>query len=181
MTLQVIDVIWYYICGNPTRAISSMKVSTTQNITHQLYVHDLSISFNMMAVSCAATVLASYWAPGPNIIILLRIHTPVKDRYWSNYPTSLSVLDDYCEGIQLARKLTYSLYYNGLLSLTAAQWLEHRYISKFRNEIVKGPSSSLKWSQKNPSLLCEWLSEDDVHADSARYNIYVLVYPERWT
>jgi hypothetical protein len=40
---------------------------------------------------------------------LLRIHLPVKDRYWRNHPTSLSVLDDHRAGIQPARKLTYSV------------------------------------------------------------------------
>jgi len=40
-------------------------------------------------------------------IILLSIHDPVKDCYWSNHPTTLS---DHGAGIQLGRKLTYSLY-----------------------------------------------------------------------
>jgi len=47
-------------------------------------------------------------------VILLRIHGPVKDRYWSNHPTSLLVFEDHCAGIQLAMKLTYSLYLDDL-------------------------------------------------------------------
>jgi len=43
-------------------------------------------------------------------VVLLRIHPPVKDCYWSNHSSSISVLDDHCAGIQLARKLTYSLF-----------------------------------------------------------------------
>jgi len=110
MTLQVTEGIWYDISRNPARTISSMKVSTTRNITHKLCVYDLAISFNRRPVSQTANVLAFYLALCLNIIVLLRIHTPVKDRYWRNCPASLSVLDDYCAGIQLARKLTNSLY-----------------------------------------------------------------------
>ena len=43
-------------------------------------------------------------------IILLWIHNPVKDCYWSNHPYSLSDHDNHCAGIQLTRKHTYSLY-----------------------------------------------------------------------
>jgi len=39
-------------------------------------------------------------------IVLLRIHAPVKHRYWSIHPNNLS---DHSAGIQLARKLTYWL------------------------------------------------------------------------
>jgi len=54
-------------------------------------------------------------------IVLFRNHAPVKDCYWSNHPTCLSVLDDHCAGIQLARKLTYSLYWDDLPSVSAIQ------------------------------------------------------------
>ena len=85
---KFIEGIWYDISRNPTRTISSMKVSTTRNITHKLHVYDRGTKFNRRPVSRAARVLASYWAPCLNIIVLLRIHTPVKDHYWSNHPIS---------------------------------------------------------------------------------------------
>jgi len=88
MTLQVIEGILYDISRNPTRTISSMKVSTTRDITHMLYVYDLPTSFNWRPGSRAATVLASNWAPCLNMIVLLRIHTPGKDRYWGNHTIS---------------------------------------------------------------------------------------------
>jgi len=100
MTLQITEGIWYDISRNPTRTMSSMKVSTTRNIAHKLCVYDLANSLNTRPVSRAATVLASYWAPCRNIIVLLRIVTEA---------TILSVLDDHCVGIRLARKLTYYL------------------------------------------------------------------------
>ena len=40
---------------------------------------------------------------------LLRIHLPVKDRYWQKLCTSASVLNDHWAGIQPARILSYSL------------------------------------------------------------------------
>jgi len=89
MTLQVIEGLWYDISRNPTRTISSLKVSMTRDITHKLCVYDLATSFNRRPVSQAATVIASYWAPCLDILVLLMIHTPVKDRYWSKHPTSL--------------------------------------------------------------------------------------------
>jgi len=89
MTLQVIDGIWYNICRNPTRTISSMKVSTTRDITHKLCMYDLTTSFNGRPVSLAATVIASHWAPCLYILVLFMIHTPIKDHYWSKHPTSL--------------------------------------------------------------------------------------------
>jgi len=89
MTIQVIEGIWYDISRNPTRTISSMKVSTTRDITYELCVYDLATSFNRRAVSQAATVIAYYWAPCLNILVLLMIHTPVKDHYWNKHPTSL--------------------------------------------------------------------------------------------
>ena len=85
MTLQIIEGIWYDISRNPTRTISSMKVSTTRNITHKLCENHLPTSLNRRPVSRAATLLASYWAPCLNIIVLLRIHAPVKDHHWSNH------------------------------------------------------------------------------------------------
>jgi len=89
MTLQVIEGIWYDISRNPTRLISIMKVSTTRDITYKLSVYDLPTSFNRRHVSRAATVIASYSAPCLYILVLLMIHTPVKDRWWSKHPTSL--------------------------------------------------------------------------------------------
>jgi len=81
MTLQIKEGIWYDNSRNPTRTICTMKVSTTRNITHMLCVSDLATSLNRRPVSRAATVLASYWAPCPNIIVLLMIYASVKDRY----------------------------------------------------------------------------------------------------
>jgi len=89
MTLQVIEGIWYDITWNPTRIISRMKVSMTRDITHKLWIYDLATSFNGRPVSRAATVIASYWAPCLYILVLIMIHAPVKDRYWSKHPTSL--------------------------------------------------------------------------------------------
>jgi len=57
----------------------------------------------------------------------------------ANILPALSVLDDQCLDIQLARKLSYSLYYDDLLWLSAAMRLEHRYNSQCRNVIVSGP------------------------------------------
>jgi len=71
-------------------------------------------------------------------IVLFRNHAPVKDCYRSNHPTCLSVLDDHCAGIQLARKLTYSLYWDDLPSVSATQCLERRYNSQCRSHIVWG-------------------------------------------
>jgi len=89
MTSQVIEGIWYDLSRNPTRTIFSMKVSMTRNITHNLCMYNLATSFNGRPVSQAATVIASYWAPCLYIAVLLMIHTPVKDCYWSKHPTSL--------------------------------------------------------------------------------------------
>jgi len=89
MTLQVIEGIWYDISKNPTRTIFSMKVSTTRDNTDKLWVYDLATSFNRRPVSRAATVIASYLAPCLYILVLLMIHAPVKDHYWSKHPTSL--------------------------------------------------------------------------------------------
>jgi len=88
ITLQIIEGIWYDSSWNPTRTISSMKVSTSRDITHKLYVYDLPTSFYRRPVSRAATVIASYWTPCLNIIVLFRIHATLKDRYWSNNPIS---------------------------------------------------------------------------------------------
>ena len=89
MTSQVIEGIWYNISRNPTRTKSSMKLSTTRDITYTLCVYDLATSFNRRPVSQAATVIASYWAPYLYILALHMVHAPVKDCYWSKHPTSL--------------------------------------------------------------------------------------------
>jgi len=89
MTLLVIQGTWYDISRNPTGTISRVKVSTTRDIMHKLCLYDLATSFNRRPVSQAATVIALYWAPCLYILVLLMIHTPVKDRYWSKHPTSL--------------------------------------------------------------------------------------------
>jgi len=89
MTLLVKQGIWYDISRNPTRTISSMKVSMTRDITHMLCVYDHATWFNRRSVSRAATVIASYWAPCLYILVLLMIHTPVKDRDWRKHPISL--------------------------------------------------------------------------------------------
>jgi len=89
MTLQVKEGIWYDISRNPTRTISSIKVSTTRDITHKLCMYDLATSFNRRPVSQAATLIASYWAHCLFILVLLMIHAPVKDHYWCKHPTSL--------------------------------------------------------------------------------------------
>ena len=85
---KFIEGIWYDISRNPTKTLLSMKVSPTRNITHRFCVYNLATSFNRRPVSRAATVLASYWAPCLNIIVLFRIHAPVKNHYWSNHPIS---------------------------------------------------------------------------------------------
>ena len=89
MTLQVIERIWYDISWNLTRTISSMKVSTSRDITYKLCMYEHAPSFNRRPVSRAATVIAAYWAPCLDILVLLMIHTQVKDLYWSKHPTSL--------------------------------------------------------------------------------------------
>jgi len=66
-------------------------------------------------------------------IVHLRIHALVKYHYWSNHPTHLW---DHCSGIQLTRKLTYSLNFDDLPSLWAAQRLQHRYNSYCPNDVV---------------------------------------------
>jgi len=58
MTLQVIEGIWHDISRNPTRTMSSMKVSTIRDVTHKLCVYDLAASFNRRPLSRAATVIA---------------------------------------------------------------------------------------------------------------------------
>jgi len=55
MTLQVIEGIWYDISSNPTRTISSVKVSMTRDITHKLCMYDHATSFSRRSVSRAAT------------------------------------------------------------------------------------------------------------------------------
>jgi len=89
MTLQVIDGIWFDISRNPTRTLSSMKLSMTRDITHKLCVYDLATSFNRRPVSWAATAIASYWAPCLYILVLLMIHAPVKGHHWRKHLTSL--------------------------------------------------------------------------------------------
>jgi len=88
MTFHVIEVIWYDICKNPRRTLSSMKVSMTRNITHKLCVYNLATSFDRRPLSHAATMLAFCCAPCLNIIVLLRIHAPVKGCYWHYHSTS---------------------------------------------------------------------------------------------
>jgi len=105
MTLQVIEELWCDISRNPTRMISSTMVSTTRDITHMLCLYVLATSFNRSPVSGAATLIASNWASCLSIFVLLRIHTPVDDHYWSNNPARQRVLDDHCTRIQLARFL----------------------------------------------------------------------------
>jgi len=56
MTLKVIEGIWYDI-SRTNKNISSMKVSTTRDITLMLWVYDLTTSFNRRSVSWAATVM----------------------------------------------------------------------------------------------------------------------------
>jgi hypothetical protein len=58
-----------------------MKVNTTRNITHKLFVYDLATSFNRRPESPAATVIAFYWAPALYILVLFMIHVPVEDHY----------------------------------------------------------------------------------------------------
>jgi len=65
MTLRVIDWIRFEISRNPTRTISSIKVSTARDITHMLCVYTLATSFNRWPVSRAATVIGPNWASLP--------------------------------------------------------------------------------------------------------------------
>jgi len=136
VTLQAIAVIWYDIARNPTRTISSMKVSMTRDITHNMCVYHLATWFNRRRVSQAATTIAYYWAPCLNIIVLLRIHAPVKDCFWRHHPLNISVLDNHCAGRQQVRKLTYSLRWDNLPSLSAAWRLECSCNSQYHNDIV---------------------------------------------
>jgi len=92
MALHVIERISYDISRNPTTTISSMKVSTTRYIKLMLCVYHLATWFNRRPVSHAAKVLAFYWAPCLNMIVLLRIHAPVKDCYRSNHPCRFSMI-----------------------------------------------------------------------------------------
>jgi len=79
----------------------------------------------------------------------------VNGRYWSNHPTTLSVLDDQCVGKQQARKVTYSLYCENLPSVSAAQGIERRYYnSQSRDDVELGLLWWLKWWNKEPCLLC---------------------------
>jgi len=109
MTLTVTDGIWD-------------DISRTQQ---ELYPVWRLARLGILHKSCACTTLQPHSIEGLWVelqqwcfllrslfkhIVLLRIQAPVKDHYWSNHPTSLSVLDDHCTGIQLARKLTCSLY-----------------------------------------------------------------------
>ena len=48
----------------------------------------------------------------------------------AHFLPALSVLDIQFPDIQLARKLTDSLFYDYLPSLSAARWLEHRHNSQ---------------------------------------------------
>jgi len=91
ITLQLIEEIWCGISRNPTKTISSMKVNVTRDIEHKLCMYDLATSFNRRPVSRAAIVIASYWAACLYILVLLIIHTPVKDCYWSKHLTSLPI------------------------------------------------------------------------------------------
>ena len=81
ITLMVIQGIWYHISRNKTRTISSIKVSTTRDITEKLCVYHLAPSFNWRTVGHSAKLIASYSAPRLNITILLRIYTPVTHHY----------------------------------------------------------------------------------------------------
>jgi len=86
--------------------------------------------------------------------VLPKIHAPVKDRYWSKHPTSLSNLNDHCMGIQLVRTLTYSLYLGHLPSLSAARRLEHTFNSQCRTHIVNGPWWWMQFALRKHYLLC---------------------------
>jgi len=107
MTLTVVEGIWY-------------DISRTQQ---ELYPVWRLAQLGILHISCACTTLQPHSIGGLWVeqqqwcfllsslskhIVLLRIHTPVKDHYWRNHPTNLSVLDHLCAGIQLARLLTYS-------------------------------------------------------------------------
>jgi len=109
MTLTVIEGIWY-------------DISRTQQ---DLYPVWRLAWLGILHISCVCTTLQPHSIGGLWVEqrqwcfllsslskhnVLVTIHAPVKDRYWSNHPTSLSVLDDHCAGIQLARILSYSLY-----------------------------------------------------------------------
>jgi len=120
MTFTVIYGIECDIWSNPTRTISCMKGSTNRDMSQKLCVYNIAAWLNRRPGSWAVTVIASYWAPCPNIFVLLRIHAPVNDCYWSNQPTSPSVLEDICAGIQLARELTLCLWEDDLPSLADA-------------------------------------------------------------
>jgi len=89
MTFQVTERVWYNISRNPTTTTCSVKVSTTRDFTHKLCMYNPPTSFNRRPVSLAAIVIASHWAPCLYILVLLIIHAPVKDCYWSKHRTSL--------------------------------------------------------------------------------------------
>jgi len=57
----------------------------------------------------------------------------------ANILPAISVLDDSCPDIQVAGKLTYSLYYDDLPWFSAAWRLDRRYNSQCRNDVVQGP------------------------------------------
>jgi len=76
-TSKVIGGLWYNISRNPTRTMSSRNVSMTRDITYKFCMYDHVSSFQRRPVSRAATVSASYWPPCLNIVVVVRIHTPV--------------------------------------------------------------------------------------------------------
>lgn len=103
MTSLSIEGIGYTILRNPTRTISSLKVSRTSDIKYIFGVYNHSTSFISICVSPVATVIAFHSCSWLNIIFRLSIHIALNDHYWSKYRTSVAVFNHNWVGTQLAR------------------------------------------------------------------------------
>lgn len=138
MTLKVIDGIWY-------------NISRTQQ---ELYPEWRLVQLGISHITCTCTTMQSHSIDGLWVlqtewcfllsflcrqVLLGRIHYMVKVHFWSNHLTNLLVLDNHHCGIQLARNLPYSLYWQYLPSLSSAWTVECRYNSLCCNDTVLGP------------------------------------------
>jgi len=119
--------------GTHQELISCMKVGTIRDITHKLCVYDLVTSVNRRPVSRTAAVIASYWLLAYTSYFSSWSMLQSMNATGANILPALSVLDDQCPDIQLARKLTYSLYSDDQPSLSPARRLERRHNSQWRS------------------------------------------------
>jgi len=126
---MVVEGIWY-------------DIAKTQQ---ELYPVWRLVRLGILHISWACTILRPHCIGGLSVlqqlccllfsslskhIVFLRIHTAVKDSYWSNHLTGLLVRDDHCTSIQPARNLTFSLQEDELRSLSqllggSREWITH--------------------------------------------------------